>query len=78
MKMVTGKMVTGKIEFTQDDDSCVKTKNEYQKLIVHIDDAGGGPFLAIQTTRWSINSKEELKLLLSKLDDIWEYKNENI
>ena len=62
------------IEFIQDGDSISPGMQELQVII---DDAGGGPFLALQTTRWAIDTPAELDPLLKEakalMDQAWKF-----
>ena len=52
------------LKFTQDgDDFC----NESQYLNVSLLDAGAGPYLSIETNRWSFNEPKELNRLLKQI-----------
>jgi hypothetical protein len=45
-----------KFLLTQDPDSC--SNEPIHELHVEIADAGGGPYIVLQTQRWSINPEE--------------------
>jgi hypothetical protein len=60
-------IINGKIELTQDNDSC--QKDGYQTLKIEIDDAGGGPFLRLKTggSGWSFNHPDDLHRVIRDL-----------
>jgi len=53
-----------RIEFSQDEDSDGRTGVDTQSLTVYVADAGGGPYLVIETTRWAIDDLDELADML--------------
>jgi len=57
-----GELKTGDVElsqatitYTQEPDNC-SASEDYQRLKIHIEDAGGGKFIVINTDRWAIDS----------------------
>jgi hypothetical protein len=57
-------LVSGMMTFTQESDSCDNTG--IQILQVHIDNAGDGKFLALETTRWAFDNINELTEVLNQ------------
>ncbi|KKQ94742.1 MAG: hypothetical protein UT21_C0012G0004 [Candidatus Woesebacteria bacterium GW2011_GWA1_39_11b] len=58
MKLNLSEAEISNIEFNyyyQDSDSC-ESNNCGQQLVIKTDDAGGGPFIIIETERWAIDS----------------------
>lgn len=54
--------------YYQDSDSC-QSEDIGQELVIKTDDAGGGPFVIIETKRWSID-KEDIDRFCSVLKNI--------
>jgi streptogramin lyase len=52
------------LRFTQEEDSAGRTGYESQQLSVSFVDAGGGPYIVIDTTRWATDSVADLVALL--------------
>jgi hypothetical protein len=53
-----------KITYSQEPDSC-SSNDEYQYMKLSTDDAGGGKFIVMETTRWAINSIDEFIAVLN-------------
>jgi len=53
-----------RIEFSQDEDSDGRPGVDTQSLTVYVADAGGGPYLVIETERWAIDDLDELADML--------------
>jgi len=53
-----------RIEFSQDEDSDGRPGVDTQSLTVYVADAGGGPYLVIETARWAIDDLDELIAML--------------
>jgi hypothetical protein len=55
-----------RVTFSQESDAC--DKNDLgQSLIVRSEDAGGGQYLVIETSRWAIDSVEDFSRQLAEL-----------
>jgi len=53
-----------RIEFSQDEDDDGRPGVDTQTLTVYVADAGGGPYLVIETARWAIDDIDELADML--------------
>ncbi len=64
------------IEFIQDGDSISAGMQELQVII---DDAGGGPFMALHTERWAIDTPADLDPILKEakmlMEQAWKFNN---
>lgn len=65
-KLPPGAITLGEcvVTYSQEPDSC-GPQEEYQHLKLSTDDAGGGKFIVMETTRWAINSIDELVAVLN-------------
>jgi hypothetical protein len=55
-----------RVTFSQESDACDSSQLG-QSLIVRSEDAGGGQYLVIETSRWAIDSVEDLARQLTEL-----------
>lgn len=53
--------------YSQDQDSCGPTEDSGQDLTLEVTDAGGGPYLVINTTRWAIEDAAEVTMWANKM-----------
>lgn len=65
-----GELKTGDVEvsqasitYIQEPDNC-SSAEEYQRLKIHIEDAGGGKFIVLNTDRWAIDSIDDFITIL--------------
>lgn len=69
------KLASLKMTLTQDEDCCGRTDEDTQSLEIETLDGGGGPYIVIATTRWSIDPEdidkfaERLKEIVRQLPD---------
>jgi len=61
-------IANAKVTLYQENDCCDVGK-EGQHLSVEVVDGGGGPYLVIQTKRWSLEI-DEIQTLINKLSEI--------
>lgn len=59
------KIESVRVDYMQEEDSC--SSDGPQVLTVETQDAGGGPYLVISTTRWAIERPEDLLPLLRRV-----------
>ena len=65
-----GDLKTGDVEisqasitYIQEPDNC-SSSEEYQRLEIHIEDAGGGKYIVLRTDRWAIDSIDDFITIL--------------
>jgi hypothetical protein len=67
-KKEIGEIVRSEIDLAQDGDSII---NEDQYLKITVEDAGGGKYLSISTSRWSLDP-DDIDAFAARLKELFE------